>query len=103
MKITKLFDNLGQWLAQYWAFLLVGSNIFIIAIATLSPYTFIVSDHLTLVSLLGRLKYSVYAPLDIDDLTSNILLFTPLGLGLARIFQQRFSDRGMRSLASPAL
>ncbi len=93
-------NNSEQGLSKYWALFLVGVNISLILIVTLFPYTFIARDHLTLVGLLGLLKYSVYSPVDIDDIISNILLFIPLGLGLARIFQQRFSDKQLTLITS---
>lgn len=87
-KPIKALKNLCKWLSEYWATFLVTGSIFLVLIVTLFPFTFNTVDRPSLVMLSGRFfgrKSST------DDLIANVLLFLPLGFGLAVILQNRFS------------
>lgn len=89
---SRVLSNFRFLVAQYWAYLLVGSNVAVILSVTLYPYTFINQDYLSLIMLLkGFFKPNS----DLYDVISNVLLFLALGFGVGRIFQQRFSGKGL--------
>ena len=80
----------ARFLTKYWAYFLVGSNVAVILIVTLHPYSFVGRDYTALTTLLKRF---FNAPGDIYDLISNVLLFVLLGFGLGRILQRQFERK----------
>lgn len=71
-----------------WANRIIGSAIFIILMATLSPFEFTAEG----VTLKGAIKEFFAHPSDLSDLVGNVLLFMPLGFGIAL----RAQSQGMK-------
>ena len=80
----------ARFLAKYWAYFLIGSNVAVILIVTLYPYSFVNQNYTVLIM---RLKRFFNSPGDIYDLISNVLLFILLGFGLGRILQRQFNNK----------
>ncbi|MEO0836703.1 MAG: VanZ family protein [Cyanobacteria bacterium J06642_3] len=79
-----------RFLAKYWSYFLVVSNVAVILIVTLHPYSFVHQDYAVLIM---RFKRFFNSPGDIYDLISNVLLFVLLGFGLGRILQRQSDSK----------
>jgi VanZ family protein len=80
---------------KVWANRIIGSAILIILLATLSPFEFTAEG----VTLKGAIKVFFAHPSDWSDLIGNVLLFMPLGFGIAL----RAQSQGIKLLTGLAI
>lgn len=83
---TKLLIKLWKWAAGYWAIFMTASSLFLVLATTLLPFSFDIQNSF---SFSGFFYRFFNQSIVLDDLTSNIILFLPLGFGLASILQSK--------------
>ncbi|MGA7934845.1 MAG: VanZ family protein [Kovacikia sp.] len=79
-------------LSAYWAVAMVAACLVLVLIVTLFPFRFTARDPVSLAQIVNHFSTQAGA---IDDLTANVLLFVPLGFGLAGMLQKRWSRKSI--------
>lgn len=85
-KYIKQLTKIRVCLISYWAMFLVAGSVTIVLIVTLLPFSFDTSAYISLAMISEKFFDQ---KLSIEDLIANVLLFFPLGFGLAGVMQDR--------------